>query len=91
MLAVVAVAVVLVLALGRLATAVLDAAAAQSAADAAALAGATGGASAAARIAAANGATLVSFSVSGEDVIVTVDVDGRRASARATAAIAPTP
>lgn len=87
----VALVVVLLLALGRLAAGVLDAAAAQSAADAAALAGATSGPSAAARVAAANGATLVSFTVSGEDVIVTVDVDGRRASARATTALATVP
>lgn len=90
-LAVVALAAVLMLAFGRLATEVLNDAAAQSAADAAALAGATGGPAAAARLAAANGATLVSFTTAGDDVMVTVEVDGRRASARATVSLGPTP
>lgn len=84
MLSVAALTVVVVLALGRLASEVLEAAAAQSAADAAALAGATGGEAAAAAIAAANGASLVSFTESDHDVIVSVELDGRRAWARAT-------
>lgn len=57
---------------------------ARTAADAAALAGVTGGHVASARLAAANDATLVAWRVVGDDVVVTVDVGGQRASARAT-------
>lgn len=57
---------------------------AQNAADAAALAGVTGGRPAAADLAGANGATLVSWGRDGHTVMVTVSVDGRAASARAT-------
>lgn len=57
---------------------------AQTAADAAALAGVTGGRGASARLAAANEGVLVSWRLVGDDVIVTVEVGGHRASARAT-------
>lgn len=57
---------------------------AQAAADAAALAGVVGGRAAATRLATANGAVLVSWSEHGDEVTVTVEVDGRRARARAT-------
>jgi hypothetical protein len=57
---------------------------AQNAADAAALAGLTGGRVAAAELARANGAALVMWEAGGDVVAVTVVVDGRTASARAT-------
>ncbi len=57
---------------------------ARTAADAAALAGVTGGRVGSARLAAANGGTLVGWRIVGDDVIVTVEVGGHRASARAT-------
>lgn len=57
---------------------------AQAAADAAALAGVEGGRSAAVSIAAANGAVLVSWRTRGDEVTVVVQIDGQRASARAT-------
>jgi hypothetical protein len=59
---------------------------AQAAADAAALAGAADGQGAAAGTAAANGARLVRFESLGSDVVVTVEVGGESASARARAA-----
>lgn len=57
---------------------------AQTAADAAALAGVTSGRAGSVRLAAANDATLVAWRTVGRDVVVTVEVDGHRASARAT-------
>lgn len=57
---------------------------AQAAADAAALAGTTTGPGGARRLASANGARLVSFVASGDEVVVTVEVRGERATARAT-------
>ena len=57
---------------------------ARAAADAAALAGVTDGRQGAAALAAANGATLVAWSESGDEVTVVVAVDGQRARARAT-------
>ena len=63
---------------------VIDSRRAQHAADAAALAGVAGGPDAAAELAGMNGATLVAWSRSGRSVTVTVVVDGREASARAT-------
>ena len=57
---------------------------ARSAADAAALAGVTGGREAAAELAAANGAVLVAWSASGDEVLVTVTVGDQRVAARAT-------
>ncbi|QQS26193.1 MAG: hypothetical protein IPM43_07605 [Actinomycetota bacterium] len=80
----VAVAAALTVALGHVAGGAVDDAAAQHAADAAALAGAASGAGEAERVAAANGAVLVSVSSVGGDVIVTVEVHGRRATARAS-------
>lgn len=65
----------------------LDRQRAMAAADAAALAGVTGGRPAAEQLAAANGAVLVAWDErtgSGVVVTVTVDVDGRRATAAAT-------
>jgi DNA-binding transcriptional regulator YdaS (Cro superfamily) len=55
-----------------------------AAADAAALAGVTDGRAGAAALAAANGGVLVSWSVSGHEVAVVVEIDGQRAEARAT-------
>jgi shikimate kinase len=57
---------------------------ARSAADAAALAGVSGGRPAAAAIAEANGAALVAWSQTGDDVLVTVMVGDQRVAARAT-------
>lgn len=64
--------------------ALIDRQHAQSAADAAALAGVTGGRRASAALAAENEATLVAWSRAGFEVTVTVEVDGQRATARAT-------
>lgn len=57
---------------------------ARSAADAAALAGVVGGPTGAAAYALANDATLMSFSVDGREVTVSVRVGDQVASARAT-------
>jgi hypothetical protein len=57
---------------------------AQDAADAAALAGTSTGAAGAHRLAAANGAALLAFRQVGDVVSVVVEVDGERATARAT-------
>jgi hypothetical protein len=57
---------------------------AQAAADAAALAGTTTGRPRAERLATANGARLVAFSATGEEVTVVVEVGGERATARAS-------
>jgi hypothetical protein len=57
---------------------------AQAAADAAALAGVIDGRAAAGALAAANGGVLVSWSESGDEVTVVVEVGGQRARARAT-------
>ena len=86
---VLAVAVVVVLcmvAVGRFGSRVVRIEQAQVAADAAALAGVDGDRAAASAIAAANGGTLVAFRVIGDDVLVTVVVEGVRASARASRA-----
>jgi len=81
---VVAVLVVLcAMAMGRFAARVVAIEQAQVAADAAALAGVAGGESAAADLAARNGGVLKRFSVVGDDVVVTVEVAGARATARA--------
>lgn len=82
--ALVAVAAVLVLAIGTLAGEVGDAGRARSAADAAALAGVEAGRAGSAALAAANGATLVSWRRDGRDVEVTVRVGRATARARAT-------
>jgi hypothetical protein len=57
---------------------------ARSAADAAALAGVSGGRRAAAVIAEANGAALVAWAQTGDEVLVTVMVGDQRVAARAT-------
>lgn len=57
---------------------------ARSAADAAALAGVVDGRRAAATIAARNDGVLVAWHRQGDEVTVTVSVDGRTATARAT-------
>jgi len=74
--------VVMALVLGAVGGAAVDRARAQTAADAAALAGAAEGRDAAARLAAQNDATLISYDA-GPPVEVVVEVDGRRARARA--------
>jgi hypothetical protein len=79
----VAVAAVLLLAVGHLGRRAADAARARTAADAAALAGAALGRSGAASMAAANGGVLVSYANSDGTVRVTVTVGGESATARA--------
>jgi hypothetical protein len=90
-----AVIAVLVLALGRFAVTLTDAARARTAADAAALAGAGGGRAAASEMARANGGELVDYQVFpgkiGSDVLVRVRVGRVTASARATAESGPLP
>lgn len=80
----VAITLVVVMALVPRLVALRAAQRARTAADAAALAGVLEGRAAASTIAAANGAVLVSWSVDGDEVFVTVEIDGRRATARAT-------
>jgi hypothetical protein len=80
------IAIVLIMAVARLGTAVLDRSAAQTAADAAALASLSGGRDAAAAVALANGGVVVAWS-SGpapDEVMVTVRVGEEFATARAT-------
>ncbi len=84
MLAVVAMAALSIVAVGVFGERIVDRGRAQTAADAAALAATVGGRSAARRLAADNGAHLVSYSEIGDVVTVVVDVDGERATARAT-------
>lgn len=57
---------------------------ARTAADAAALAGVSGGRGGATELARANGAVLIAWSESGDEVTVTVRVGDRTATARAT-------
>jgi hypothetical protein len=78
-----AVAVVLLVAIGHLGQTAADAARARTAADAAALAGAAEGREAAARLASANGATLVAYAADRGAVLVTVRVGRAAATARA--------
>lgn len=85
-LAVAVLIVVCMVAVGRFGGRVVRIEQAQVAADAAALAGVDGGREAAASVAAANGGTVVAFRVLGDDVLVTVVVDGVRATARASRA-----
>lgn len=82
--AVVAMAALSVVAVGMFGERLVDRGRARAAADAAALAGTFGGWSAAQRLAADNGANLVSYAEVGDVVTVVVDVDGERATARAT-------
>ena len=81
---VLAVGLVLLLALTRVGVAAVNAARARTAADAAALAGARWGEAAASASAADNGGQLVRFAQLGADVLVTVEVGGASATARAT-------
>jgi hypothetical protein len=81
---VLAVAAVLVAALGVVAGHSIDAARARTAADAAALAGVESGRTRAEALAQANGAVLVEFRTAGADVVVRVRVGSATASARAT-------
>lgn len=78
------IALVLIMAVARLGTAVLDRSAAQTAADAAALASLTGGRDAAVAVAQANGGVMVSWSSGAHEVAVTVRVGDEVATARAT-------
>jgi hypothetical protein len=77
-------AVVLTMAVGRLAGDVVDAARARRAADAAALAGVAGGRIAAERLAAANGAVVLEWGRQDHEVTVTVRVGDAHATARAS-------
>lgn len=81
--AVVLVAGVLTMAIGRLGEAAVDRAVARTAADAAALAGAAEGRQAARSVAQANGARLTSYREVGPDALVRVTVGQAAASARA--------
>jgi hypothetical protein len=83
-LALVALAVVLVIAVGVFAGDVVDAGRARTAADAAALAGVEGGRAASARLAAAHDGTLTAWRRRGRVVTVTVRVGAATASASAT-------
>jgi hypothetical protein len=79
-----ALAVVLTLAVGRLAADLVDAARARTAADASALAAVHGGRAAADTLAARHDAAVIAWSQSGRDVVVTVRVGHAVATARAT-------
>jgi len=78
-----AVAVVLLVAVGHLGQTAADAARARTAADAAALAGAAEGREAALRLASANGGTLIAYAAADGAVLVTVRVGRAAATARA--------
>jgi Tfp pilus assembly protein FimT len=84
LLVVVVMAALAVVAVGQFGQRLVDRGRAQIAADAAALAATTGGRSAAVDLAADNGAILVKYGESGGAVTVVVEVDGQRATARAT-------
>lgn len=84
LLAAVALAALAVVAVGTFGLRLIDRGRAQTAADAAALAGLRGGPAAAVDLAGRNGAVLVGFEQVGDLVTVSVEVDGVRASARAT-------
>ena len=88
MLAIVTVALVALVPVGR---ALADRAHARTAADAAALAGAAEGEQAARALAGANGADLVEFERAGDEVVVRVRVGDVDAYARARAAVRPAP
>ena len=84
LLAVVVMATLGVVGVGTFGARIVDRGRAQTAADAAALAATAGGRSAAARLAADNGASLISYAEAGDVVTVVVDVDGERATAKAS-------
>jgi len=85
-LAVVVVAVVLTVAIGRFSSRLVDSQQAQLAADAAALAGVVGGRDAAERLAVANEGVLTEFITVDDEVFVEVRVGDESARARATRA-----
>jgi hypothetical protein len=84
LLAVVVMAALSVVAVGLFSGRIVDRGQAQTAADASALAATSGGRSAAQRLAAANGARLIGYTEVDDAVTVVVEVDGERATARAT-------
>ena len=84
LLAVVVLAALALVGFGLFSARIIDRGRAQTAADAAVLAATTGGRGAAARLATSNGAVLLSYAEAGDIVTVTVEVDGERATARAT-------
>jgi len=84
LLAVIAIAALAVVGVGQFGSRLVDRGRAQTAADAAALAATSGGRGAAVRLASANGAVLLSYGESADEVTVVVEVDGERATARAT-------
>ena len=84
LLAVVVLAALSVVGVGLFSVRIVDRGRAQTAADAAALAATSGGRSAAVRLASSNGAVLVGYSEDADVVTVVVDVDGEKATARAT-------
>ncbi len=85
-LAVVVVAVVFTVAIGRFNSRLIDSQQARLAADAAALAGVVGGRDAAEQLAIANEGVLTAFLMVGDEVFVEVRVGDESASARATRA-----
>ena len=84
LLAVVVMAALSVVAVGLFSERIVDRGRAQTAADAAALAATEGGRAAALRLAAGNGAILVGYAEAGDVVTVVVELNGARATARAT-------
>lgn len=86
LLAFVVVVVVCAVAMGHFSARLVDKQQAQLAADAAALAGVVGGRVAAERLATANDAVLTEFVVTGDEVMVAVQVGDESAQARATRA-----
>jgi outer membrane lipoprotein SlyB len=84
LLAVVAMAALSLVAVGVFSKRVLDRGRAHTAADAAALAATTGGRAAAERLANSNGGHLILYRQDGDLVVVVVEVDGQRATAKAT-------
>jgi hypothetical protein len=84
LLAVVVMAALGVVGIGRFSARIVDRGRAQTAADAAALAATSGGRGAAVRLASANGAVLVDYRDHVDAITVVVEVDGERATARAT-------
>lgn len=84
LLAVVVMAALTVVAVGRFGQRIVDRGRAQTAADSAALAATHGGRAAAQRLASGNGADLISYTQAGDVVTVVVELGGERATARAT-------
>ena len=84
LLAVVVMAALSFVAVGLFSQRIIDRGRAQTAADAAALAATEGGRAAAQRLAAGNGAVLISYAETGDVVMVVVELNGERATARAT-------